>query len=129
MNKLLVNGNVVRDMEVKDTGKCLVGNFTIANNVGYGEDQKTNFINCVLFGDRVESLVEYLVKGCKVLVEGELAIEQYEVNDEKRYTTKVYVKSLEIEKFKEQEDKKNKEKFKKGDKIANERIENVFKNN
>ena len=112
MNKVLVNGNVVRDMEVKDTGKCLVGTFTIANNVGYDKDQKTNFVNCVLFGDRVESLVEYLVKGCKVLVEGELAIEQYEVNDEKRYTTKVYVKSLEIEKFKEQEDKKNK--YKKG---------------
>ena len=112
MNKVIVNGNIVRDMEVKDTGKCLVGTFTIANNVGFGEDQKTNFINCVLFGDRVESLVEYLVKGCKVLVEGELAIEQYEVNDEKRYTTKVYVKSLEIEKFKEQEDKKNK--YKKG---------------
>ena len=112
MNKVIVNGNVVRDMEVKDTGKCLVGTFTIANNVGFGEDQKTNFVNCVLFGDRVESLVEYLVKGCKVLVEGELAIEQYEVNDEKRYTTKVYVKSLEIEKFKEQEDKKNK--YKKG---------------
>ena len=112
MNKLIVNGNIVRDMEVKDTGKCLVGNFTIANNVGYGEEQKTNFVNCVLFGDRVESLVQYLVKGCKVLVEGELAIEQYEVNDEKRYATKVYVKSLEIEKFKEQEDKKNK--YKKG---------------
>ena len=108
MNKVLVNGNLVKDMEVKDTGKCLVGNFTIANNVGYGEDQKTNFVNCVLFGDRVESLVQYLVKGCKVLVEGELAIEQYEVDDEKRYSTKVYVKSLEIEKFKEQEDKKNK---------------------
>ena len=112
MNKVLVNGNVVRDMEVKDTGKCLVGTFTIANNVGFGEDQKTNFVNCVLFGDRVESLVEYLVKGCKVLIDGELAIEQYEVNDEKRYATKVYVKSLEIEKFKEQEDKKNK--YKKG---------------
>ena len=112
MNKLLVNGNIVRDMEVKDTGKCLVGNFTIANNVGFGKDQKTNFVNCVLFGDIVESLVEYLVKGCKVLVDGELAIEQYEVNDEKKYTTKVYVKSLEIEKFKEQEDKKNK--YKKG---------------
>ena len=112
MNKVLVNGNLVKDMEVKDTGKCLVGNFTIANNVGYGEEQKTNFVNCVLFGDRVESLIEYLVKGCKVLVEGELAIEQYEVDNEKRYATKVYVKSLEIEKFKEQEDKKNK--YKKG---------------
>ena len=112
MNKVIINGHLVKDMDVKDTGKCLVGNFTIANNVGFGKDQKTNFVNCVLFGDRVESLVEYLVKGCKVLIDGELAIEQYDVNDEKRYATKVYVKSLEIEKFKEQEDKKNK--YKKG---------------
>ena len=114
MNKVIVNGNIVRDMEVKDTGKCLVGNFTIANNVGYGEDQKTNFVNCVLFGDRVESLAQYLLTGCKVLVDGELVIEQYEVNDEKRYATKVYVKSLEIEKFKEQEQDNKKNKYKKG---------------
>lgn len=114
MNKLLVNGNLVRDMEVKDTGKCLVGNFTIANNVGFGKDQKTNFVNCVLFGDIVESLVEYLVKGCKVLIEGELAIEQYEVNNEKKYAAKVYVKSLEIEKFKEKELEDKKNKYKKG---------------
>ena len=102
MNKVIINGHLVKDMDVKDTGKCLVGNFTIANNVGFGENQKTNFVNCVMFGDRVESLVEYLVTGCKVLVEGELALEQYEKDGENRYATKVYVKGLEIEKFKEE---------------------------
>ena len=69
---------------------------------GFGENQKTNFVNCAMFGDRVESLVEYLVTGCKVLVEGELALEQYEKDGENRYVTKVYVKGLEIEKFKEE---------------------------
>lgn len=108
MNKVIINGHLVKDMEVKDTGKFLVGNFTIANNVGYGENEKTNFVNCVMFGDRVESLVDYLVKGCKVLVDGELALEQYEKDGENRYATKVYVKGLEIEKFKEEEKKVNK---------------------
>ena len=108
MNKVFINGHLVKDMDVKDTGKCLVGNFTIANNVGFGENQKTNFVNCVMFGDRVESLVEYLVTGCKVLVEGELALEQYEKDGENRYATKVYVKGLEIEKFKEEEKKAGK---------------------
>ena len=107
MNKVIINGHLVKDMEVKDTGKCLVGNFTIANNVGYGENQKTNFVNCVMFGDRVESLVEYLVTGCKVLVDGELALEQYEKDGKKRNVTKIYVKALEIEKFKEEEKKAN----------------------
>lgn len=108
MNKVFINGHLVKDMEVKDTGKFLVGNFTIANNVGFGENEKTNFVNCVMFGDRVENLVEYLVKGCKVLVDGELALEQYEKDGENRYATKVYVKGLEIEKFKEEEKKTNK---------------------
>ena len=108
MNKVIINGHLVKDMDVKDTGKCLVGNFTIANNVGFGENEKTNFVNCVMFGDRVESLVDYLVSGCKVLVEGELAIEQYDKDGEKRYATKVYVKGLEIEKFKEEEKKAGK---------------------
>ena len=70
MNKVLVNGNIVRDMEVKDTGKCLVGTFTIANNIGYGEEQKTNFINCVLFGQVAESTVDYCKKGDLIGIKG-----------------------------------------------------------
>ena len=102
MNKVIINGHLVKDMDVKDRGKCLVGNFTIANNVGFGENQKTNFGNCVMFGDSVESLVESLVTGCQVLAEGAFALEQYDKDGENGYATKVYIKGLEIEKFKEE---------------------------
>ena len=41
MNKVILNGNLVRDMEVRQTkGGTDVGEFTIANNIGYGEDVK-----------------------------------------------------------------------------------------
>lgn len=113
MNKVILSGNLTKDMEVKATKNSLVGNFTIANNIGAGDNQKTTFVNCVVFGEWLENIEEYMITGCKVLVEGELAIENYENNNgEKKYATKIYVRSLEILTFKN--DNNNNKKYKKG---------------
>lgn len=73
MNKVFINGNLTKDMEVKvlQNGNY-VGKFTIANSVGFGDKKKTYFIPCTLFGKRVESLEKMLVKGAGVIVEGQL---------------------------------------------------------
>ena len=103
MNKVFINGNLTKDMEVKvlPNGNY-VGKFTIANTVGYGDKKKTYFIPCTLFGKRVESLEKILVTGAGVLVEGQL--DYTSVKDEqgnwKNYTN-VIVTEIEITKFKE----------------------------
>ena len=103
MNKVFINGNLTKDMEVKvlQNGNY-VGKFTIANTVGYGDKKKTYFIPCTLFGKRVESLEKILVTGAGVLVEGQLDFTS--VKDEqgnwKNYTN-VIVTEIEITKFKE----------------------------
>lgn len=103
MNKVFINGNLTKDMEVKvlQNGNY-VGKFTIANTVGYGDKKKTYFIPCTLFGKRVESLEKILVTGAGVLVEGQL--DYTSVKDEqgnwKNYTN-VIVTEIEITKFKE----------------------------
>lgn len=103
MNKVFINGNLTKDMEVKvlPNGNY-VGKFTIANTVGYGDKKKTYFIPCTLFGKRVESLEKILVTGAGVLVEGQL--DYTSVKDEqgnwKNYTN-VVVTEIEITKFKE----------------------------
>ena len=103
MNKVFINGNLTKDMEVKvlQNGNY-VGKFTIANTVGYGEKKKTYFIPCTLFGKRVESLEKILVTGAGVLVEGQL--DYTSVKDEqgnwKNYTN-VIVTEIEITKFKQ----------------------------
>lgn len=112
MNKVILNGNLVRDMEVRQTKNGTdVGEFTIANNIGYGEDQKTTFVKCTLFGKRVESMEQYLIKGCKVLLDGTLEINNYQ-DDEDNWKTyvNVIVGDLEIIKFVEdvEEDEKPK---------------------
>lgn len=103
MNKVFINGNLTKDMDVKvlQNGNY-VGKFTVANTVGYGDKKKTYFIPCTLFGKRVESLEKILVTGAGVLVEGQL--DYTSVKDEqgnwKNYTN-VIVTEIEITKFKQ----------------------------
>ena len=103
MNKVFINGNLTKDMDVKVLSNGnYVGKFTIANTVGYGDKKKTYFIPCTLFGKRVESLEKILVTGAGVLVEGQL--DYTSVKDEqgnwKNYTN-VVVTEIEITKFKQ----------------------------
>lgn len=126
MNKVIISGNLVKDMDVVTTKKTDIGNFTIANNRGFGEDQRTSFIRCALFGKRVESMQEYLLKGAKVEVCGTLEVTSKEIDDEYVNFTTVLVDEIEILKFvnsdedeeEEEEDKKSKKskKSKKGKK-------------
>lgn len=103
MNKVFINGNLTKDMDVKVLSNGnYVGKFTVANTVGYGDKKKTYFIPCTLFGKRVESLEKILVTGAGVLVEGQL--DYTSVKDEqgnwKNYTN-VIVTEIEITKFKQ----------------------------
>ena len=103
MNKVFINGNLTKDMDVKVLSNGnYVGKFTIANTVGYGDKKKTYFIPCTLFGKRVESLEKILVTGVGVLVEGQL--DYTSVKDEqgnwKNYSN-VIVTEIEITKFKQ----------------------------
>lgn len=116
MNNLTVNGNLVKDMEVKTFGKDnILAEFTIANDERVGQNEVTSFINCTMFGEkRIEALQKYLVKGCKVLITGRLQIENYQ-DDEGDYKsfTNVLVDNLEIEKFVNDEEDNKKIKYNK----------------
>lgn len=120
MNKVIISGNLTRDMDVKVlANETLVGNFTVANQVGYGEKAKTNFVPVTMFGQRVESMEKYLVTGAKVLIEGEIDYKSIQDNkgNWKNYFS-VIVHNIEIIKFKEdnpfEDDNKNKRNNRKG---------------
>ena len=100
MNNLTINGNLVRDMEIKDVKGLLIGEFTIANNKRVNKDkEETTFLKCTLFGSRVEALEKFLVKGAKVLVTGRLSIANLESEDGYKTYVSCIVNDLEIEKF------------------------------
>ena len=115
MNKVIITGNLVKDMEVTTTKKTDIGNILIANNRGYGDDQRTTFVRCSLFGKRVESMEEYLVKGAKVLITGTLDIVSKEIDGDYVNFTNILIDEIEILKFKdiEEDDEEDKKKRKK----------------
>lgn len=67
-------GRCTRDAEqtvVGAKGTTLV-KWSIANNTGFGQYEKTNFINCQMWGKAGESIRQYLTKGKQVAVTGTL---------------------------------------------------------
>ena len=78
MNKFIVNGNLTKDAELRYTqNDKAYSKFSIANNEGYGDNQKTNFFNCTLWGKSAENLNRFLTKGQKVLITGKVEINDY----------------------------------------------------
>ena len=110
MNKVIVSGNLVKDMEVVVTKSgYTIGKFTIANNRRVGEKDIVTFVNCNMFGEkRVEGLQKYLLKGAKVLIDGVLDINNVEDEEGWKTYTSVNVDNIDILKFvdEEAEDKK-----------------------
>ena len=111
MNKVIISGNLTKDMDVRVAKSDMnIGKFTVAVNNGYGENANTQFYPIVLFGKRVEALQKYLLKGAKVIIEGQ--IDYNSVQDEegnwKNYF-QVIANDIDIVKFVEveEEPKKN----------------------
>lgn len=60
----------------------------VANNVGFGDKQKTMWIRVTLWGRRAEgNLKDYLKKGQQVFVSGELTMNEYTANDGTKRTS------------------------------------------
>ena len=78
MNKFIVTGNITKDAELRYTANDKAySKFSIANNEGYGDNKKTNFFNCTLWGKRAENISRFLTKGQKVLITGKVEINDY----------------------------------------------------
>jgi single-strand DNA-binding protein len=90
VNVCIITGNLAREPEVRVTssGKA-VANIVVAVNRGYynGEDKGADFIPVTAWGATAEAIEKYLHKGDKVLVRGNMRVESYESDGQKRYKT------------------------------------------
>ena len=83
MNIFTFTGNLGKDCEIKATqsGKTMCI-FSVAVKSGYGDNVKTTWPRCVIFGKRAEGgLREYLIKGAQVCVSGELSLDEWQDNN------------------------------------------------
>jgi single-strand DNA-binding protein len=87
MNISIITGRLTADAELKSTqnGK-MVTSFTIANDTGWGDNKKTNFIPCVAWNKQAENICKYFAKGDPILVRGQLQMRNYTTNDGSKRT-------------------------------------------
>ena len=96
MNQVNLIGNLTRDVELRySTAQKAIARFTIAVNDGYGDKQKTSFINIVVFDKQAENADKYLSKGSKVAVMGRIQTGSYEKDGHTVYTTDVIANNVE----------------------------------
>ena len=117
MNKVIISGNLTKDMDVMVTKNDVnIGKFSVAVDNGYGENKKTDYYPVILFGKRVEALQKYLLKGSKVIIDGQIDYNSIQ-DDEGNWKNyfQIIANDIDIVKFVEvqQEDKKSSSKYKK----------------
>ena len=102
-NKVILAGNLTRDVEVKYTGANLaIGNTGLAVNRKFkskmGESkEEVLFVDLSFFGRTAEIANQYLKKGSKVLVEGRLKLDQWtDQSGTKRSKHSIMVESLQM---------------------------------
>ena len=117
MNKVIISGNLTKDMDVTVSKNGInIGKFSVAVDNGYGENKKTDFYPVVLFGKRVETLQKYLLKGTKVIIDGQIDYKSILEDDGETWKNyfQIIANDVDIVKFVEvQEDKKSSSKYKK----------------
>lgn len=76
MSTLIVCGRIGSDGELKtlQSGTNVVS-FSIADEIGWGDKKRVQWIKCAMFGERAAKLAPYLTKGSMVEVIGTPQIE------------------------------------------------------
>ena len=102
-NKVLLMGNITRDIELKYTsGNMAVAQIGVAINRRFktkeGETKdETTFVDCEAWGRTAEVMQQYLGKGKPVFIEGRLKLDQWQDKEGgNRSKLKVVIESFEF---------------------------------
>tara|TARA_B100001079_G_scaffold262164_1_gene264031 strand:- start:218 stop:655 length:438 start_codon:yes stop_codon:yes gene_type:complete len=103
INKVILVGNLGQDPEIKYTaGGAAVTTLSLATSESWkdkdtGTDQeKTEWHRVVLWRRLAEIAGEYLKKGSKVYIEGQLQTRKWEQDGQTRYTTEVIGRDMQF---------------------------------
>ena len=79
MKSIVISGNIGKDAQTRTTqGGDKVTSWPVAVEERQGQDKRTIWFDCNLWGVRGEKLAEYLTKGGKVAVSGDLSTREHD---------------------------------------------------
>jgi len=102
LNKVILMGNVTKNPEVRyiPSSGTPVAKFGIAVNKKYksGDETKedTLFVDVAAFARTAEIVGEYVTKGDPILIEGELKLQTWEQNGEKKSKHEVRANNIQM---------------------------------
>lgn len=111
MNKVILIGNLTKDVEVRytQTNNTMVASFSIAVSRKFKKDgeQTADFINIVAWGKTAEFVSKYFSKGMKIAIVGRIQTRTYDDDKGvKHYITEVVAEEVEfVEKKKVDEER------------------------
>lgn len=96
INKVILMGRLTRDPEMRHTNSGTpVTTFSIAIDNGYGDNKRTDFVNCLAWNKTAEFVTKYFTKGKMIIVIGRITTRSWETQDGKRaYATEVVAKEV-----------------------------------
>ena len=101
-NKVILMGNLTRDVQLKHTASQAVADISIAVNRKFktkdGQDrEEVTYVDCECWGPRAEVIAKFFSKGKPIFIEGRLKLDSWEDKDgQKRSKLKVSIDSFEF---------------------------------
>lgn len=100
MNEVNLMGRLVKDPELRysQTGKPWA-TFNLAVQRSYKNadgEYEADFIRCKAFGKRAETIVDYIEKGNRIIVNGNIQTDSYEKDGQRVFVTDVAVNNFEF---------------------------------
>jgi single-strand DNA-binding protein len=77
MKSIVVAGNIGKDAEVRNAGDSKVTSWSVAVDDGFGQNKRTIWFDCSMWGVRGEKLAPHITKGGKICVSGEFSTREH----------------------------------------------------
>jgi single-strand DNA-binding protein len=97
INVFTASGRLGNDIDIRFTqnNKC-IGSFSLPVESGWGDNKKTAWVTCKMFGERAQKLSQYLTKGSQVTVTGNFQMDEWEKDGVKHSRPVVIVNELQL---------------------------------
>ena len=101
INTVVLTGRITKDPELKYTsGGTAIMSFSLAVNYSKKQGEQwvdeVSFFDCNYFGKAAEAVMQYMVKGQMVAIEGELRQERWEKDGQKHDKIRINIQNLRI---------------------------------
>lgn len=78
MKNITIAGRLGKDANLRDAGGTDVLGFSVAVDDGYGDNKRTLWFDCSVWGKRAAALAPHLTKGSAVAVAGDLSTREHD---------------------------------------------------